>query len=160
MLFKNIIISWDIFRHRLRCNISYFIRRNNTGAPKTTSIAFIQSFPTDLPESWKPFSILHVFFSSLSPSHGAEGLFAWERSRNCGRFSSFSSRPFIRKPRRCDQLCRLAITAEAFAILWDFYVRFLFYASATLCADKSCSSRLDDSTLVVILWTLRHLIQK
>lgn len=112
---------------------SYFIRRNNTRA-KTTGIAFIQSFPTDLPESWKPFSILHVFFPSLSPSHEAEGLFAWERSRNCGRFSSFSSRPFIRKPRRCDQLCRLAIIAAAFAILWDFYVRFLFLRfSYSLC---------------------------
>lgn len=102
MLLKDIIliifpdIGYRLFRHDvLRGSI---ILRDNTEALKASDTAFIQSFPTDLPESWKPFSILHVFAPPF-PSQ-IEGLFAWERPRNCGRFSWFSSRPFIREPRR------------------------------------------------------------
>jgi len=67
-----VIIYRDIRRHLisdvtcLETLLSYY-NNNNTRALKATGTAFIQSFPTGLPEFWKPFSILHVFSPSLPP---------------------------------------------------------------------------------------------
>lgn len=61
------IICFDATR------LKTIIPRNNSKALKTTGTAFIHSFPTDLPEFWKPYSILHVF-SPPFPSCGVEEL--------------------------------------------------------------------------------------
>lgn len=45
------------------------VPKNNTGAPQDTGLrSFIHSFPTELPESWKPSSILRRVFSAPPPS--------------------------------------------------------------------------------------------
>lgn len=132
MLFKNIIISWDMFRHRLSLlDATHLILFGGIILEHLRRLVLrsFSPFPQICPNPGNLFLFSMFFSSLLSPLMRLKDS-AWEHSRNCGRFSSFSSRPFIRKPRRCDQLCRLAITA--FAILWDFYVRFLFYASVTL----------------------------
>lgn len=89
--------------------------RNNTEALKATGVAFIHFFPTDFCQNSGNLILFSMFFLLPFPLAGLKN--SWERTRNCRRFSSFSSRPFIRKPQQDDHPCRLVVTAAAFAIL-------------------------------------------